>query len=177
MVLLNQADHTCYSLAIELLNSFRWVAVIIMSLFVWLFLGCVWKVHFVLNWVPYNTKYLLHGSRFVIGYSLSGSVLSWVKIHSFILNFPSSSKGSISLASFVAFSVVGTLSIMSSIYLITRAASGYLPSPISAVFHNETVAIVPEGLSPNETLCVTHVSGGLAVSVSLYRDLCICCSI
>ena len=81
------------------------------------------------------------------------------------------------LTNFVAFSLMGTLSIMSSMYLITRAASGYLPAPISAVFHNETVAIVPEGLPPNETLCITYVSGGLAVSVSLHRDLCICCSI
>ena len=82
-----------------------------MSLIVWLFLGCGSKVHliykFVLNWVPTTPNTFSVLEDLSLGIVLSISVLSWVKIHSFNLKFPSSSKASISLASFVAFSFGG----------------------------------------------------------------------
>ena len=80
------------------------------------------------------------------------------KIHSFSLNPPLMIKVSMSCINFWAVGRSVVLSIMSSIYVLSFtifAALGNCSLPISAVLRKAIVAMVAEGLSPNETLCIT----------------------
>ena len=114
-----------------------------------------------------------------LGIVLSRSVLSWVKIDSFILKFPSSSnKVSISFASLFFGGNTLYYVIHVCVFFDNLSRFGMLICSHFRCFFflNATVAIIPEGLSPNETLCITHVSGGLPVSISLHRNLYVCFS-